>query len=37
MQITDFFRIIQEDIHSTVVATVDSNNLPVTCAIDIMD
>ena len=37
MQITDFFRIIQEDIHSTVIATVDSNNLPVTCAIDIMD
>lgn len=37
MQITDFFRIIQEDIHSTVIATVDSNNLPVTCVIDIMD
>ena len=25
MQITDFFRIIQEDIHSTVIATVDNN------------
>ena len=37
MQITDFFRIIQEDIHSTVIATVDNNNLPVTCVIDIMD
>ena len=37
MQITDFFRKIQEDIHSTVIATVDNNNLPVTCVIDIMD
>ena len=37
MQITDFFRIIQEDIHSTVIATVDNNNLPVTCVIDVMD
>lgn len=37
MQITDFFRIIQDDIHSTVIATVDNNNLPVTCVIDVMD
>ena len=37
MQITDFFRIIQEDIHSTVIATVDNNNLPITCVIDVMD
>lgn len=33
----DFFRIICEDIHSTVMATVDDNGLPVTCVIDIMD
>lgn len=37
MQKTDFFRIICEDIHSTVIATVDNNGLPVTCVIDIMD
>ena len=37
MTIIDFFKIICEDIHSTVVATNDKNNLPVTCVIDIMD
>lgn len=37
MQKSDFFRIICEDIHSTVIATVDDNGLPVTCVIDIMD
>lgn len=37
MTIIDFFRIVCEDIHSTVVATTDKNNLPVTCVIDIMD
>lgn len=37
MQTIDFFRIICDDIHSTVMATVDNNGLPVTCVIDIMD
>ncbi len=37
MQTIDFFKIICDDIHSTVIATVDDNGLPVTCAIDIMD
>lgn len=37
MQTIDFFRIICDDIHSTVMATVDDNGLPVTCVIDIMD
>lgn len=37
MTIIDFFGIIQKDIHSTVVATTDKNDLPVTCVIDIMD
>lgn len=37
MQTTDIFKIIRSDIHSTVIATVDNNGLPVTCVIDIMD
>lgn len=37
MQAIDSFRIICNDIHSTVMATVDDNGLPVTCVIDIMD
>lgn len=37
MQITDFFKMIQEDIHSVVIATIDKENLPVTCVIDVMD
>lgn len=37
MNVIEFFRIIQEDIHSTVIATADKNNMPVTCVIDIMD
>ena len=37
MTVIEFFRTVCEDIHSTVVATVDKNNLPVTCVIDIMD
>lgn len=28
---------LQQEIHSTIVATVDEDNLPVTCAIDMMD
>ena len=37
MDTIDFFRTIQEDIHSVVIAVTDSNGLPVTCAVDIMD
>ena len=37
MKTYDFFKFVQEEIHSTVVATVDDEGLPVTCAIDIMD
>lgn len=37
MTIQEFFSFIAEEIHSTVIATVDDNSLPVTCAIDIMD
>lgn len=37
MTIQEYFSFIVNEIHSTVVATVDDNGLPVTCAIDIMD
>ena len=37
MTATEFLRYIQNEIHTTVVATVDDNGLPVTCAIDMMD
>lgn len=37
MEIAEIFRLIQEDIHTMVMATVDEANLPVTCVIDIMD
>lgn len=37
MQNVDFFRILTNEIHSVIAATVDENGLPVTCAIDIMD
>lgn len=33
----DVFKYLVENIHSTVMATVDSDCLPITCAIDIMD
>lgn len=36
MEILDFFEIIQNDVHSTVIATVDDEGLPVTCVIDII-
>lgn len=32
----DFFKILKEDIHSTVIATIDEDGLPVTRVIDIM-
>lgn len=37
MTIQEYFSFIVNEIHSTVIATVDDNGLPVTCAIDIMD
>lgn len=33
----NYLKFLTEEIHSTVMATVDENSLPVTCAIDIMD
>lgn len=32
-----YLKYIVEQIHTTIVATVDTNNHPVTCAIDMMD
>ncbi len=37
MNTMEFLKYLQEEIHSTVAATVDDNGLPVTCAIDMMD
>lgn len=37
MEAKDYLAYIVQEIHSTVVATVDADNLPVTCAIDMMD
>ena len=37
METKDYLKYLAEEIHSTVVATVDESGLPVTCAIDIMD
>ena len=37
MQNIDFFRILTNEIHSVIAATVDENGLLVTCAMDIMD
>ncbi len=37
MKIQDYLAYIVNEIHSTVVATVDDDGLPVTCAIDMMD
>lgn len=37
METKDYLKYIVEQIHSTVMATVDDEGLPVTCAIDIMD
>lgn len=36
METKEYLRILQEEIHSTVVATVDDNGLPVTRVIDMM-
>lgn len=37
MTTVKFLKYLQEEIHTTVAATVDDNGLPVTCAIDMMD
>lgn len=37
METTDYLRFIVREIHTTVVATVDEQGLPVTCAVDMMD
>lgn len=37
MEAKDYLRFIAREIHTTVVATMDEQGLPVTCAIDIMD
>lgn len=37
MTATQILKFLQEEIHTTVAATVDDNGLPVTCAIDMMD
>jgi hypothetical protein len=37
MNTKDYLKYIVDEIHSTVVATIDDNGLPVTCAIDMMD
>lgn len=37
METTDYLRFVVREIHTTVVATVDEQGLPVTCAVDMMD
>lgn len=37
MQAKDYLRFIVEEIHTTVAATVDDNDFPVTAAVDMMD
>ncbi len=37
MKNTDYFEFLVKEIHSVIATTVDENNQPVTCAIDIMD
>ena len=37
METKDYLSYIANEIHSTIIATVDDEGLPVTCAIDIMD
>lgn len=36
MTTTEILQILQQDIHSTVFATVDEKGLPQTCVIDLM-
>lgn len=37
MRPTEILKFLEKEIHSVIMATVDDNGLPVTCAIDIMD
>ena len=37
MNVSEILTFLEREIHSVVMATVDDNGLPVTCAIDIMD
>ena len=37
MTTIEVLQYLQQEIHTTIAATVDENGLPVTCAIDIMD
>lgn len=37
MTVSEYFKYLQEQIHTVIVATVDHTGLPVTCAVDIMD
>ncbi|MDE6275469.1 MAG: 4Fe-4S binding protein [Clostridia bacterium] len=37
METIEVFKYLQEQIHTTIIATNDENGLPVTCAIDLMD
>lgn len=37
MTTNDFLKYLQREIHTTVMATVDEDGLPITCAVDIMD
>ena len=37
MTTKDYFKYIADEIHTTIVATVDDNGQPVTAAIDMMD
>lgn len=37
MNVKDYFEYIVNEIHSVIVATVDDNGMPYTCAIDMMD
>lgn len=37
MTTIDYLKYLQREIHTTVVATVDEDGLPVTCAVDMMD
>jgi Uncharacterized conserved protein len=36
METIDYLKLLQKEIHSTIIATVDSDGKPVTCVIDIM-
>ncbi len=37
METIEIFKYLQEQIHTTIIATNNENGLPVTCVIDIMD